>query len=207
MPEKNYELITREVQLRAESVDVDKREIRGIAVPFEKDANIAGAYIERFAKGAVQDSDSALLYWRHADPIGAIKAAQDTDEGWEIIARISETQQGNDALTLARDGVVVQLSVGFEQGGEYEVEDREDDLPVITRTRVRVREVSLVPFGAYGANATISEVRAASSVPLTERSEMTDAKTNDADILEIRETVEDIQRRIEAGLTSVRKSQ
>ncbi|MBZ4485993.1 HK97 family phage prohead protease [Microbacterium sp. cx-55] len=203
MPEnKNFELLTREVQLRAESVDIDKREIRGIAVPFQKDANIAGAYIERFAKGAVQDSDSALLYWRHADPIGAIKSAQDTADGWEIVARVSETAQGNDALTLARDGVVVQLSVGFEPGGEYEVEEREDDLPVITRTKVRVREVSLVPFGAYGANATISEVRAASSVTPNERtSEMPEANKNDADILEIRETVEDIQRRIEAGLS------
>lgn len=196
MPELNYELEQRAYEFRAQTVDAEKREIRGIAVPYNQEANIAGYYIERFAPGAIQDSDNALFYWRHSEPIGKLISAQDTSDGWEIVARISETTLGNDALTLARDGVVVQLSVGFEPGGDFEVEEREDDLPVITRTKVRVREVSQVPFGAYDTGATISEVRAASSVSQNkEGQKMTDENRNDADILELRESVDELDRK------------
>ncbi|APF33383.1 HK97 family phage prohead protease [Microbacterium paludicola] len=194
MPE-NYELETREFILRAEKVDTEQRIIRGVAVPYEVETNIGGEYVERFAKGAVQDSEDSLLYWRHADPIGKLTSSSDSEAGWEIEARVSETTQGNDALVLARDGVVVQLSVGFERDNEYEVEEREDGTTLITRTKVRVREVSLVPRGAYGENATISEVRAASdSNNNTKEVEMTD--NNSADLLEVRETVEELERKI-----------
>lgn len=197
MPTNNFhELITREFEFRAQTVDAEKREIRGIAVPYGTDANIAGHYIERFAPGAVQDSEDALFYWRHQEPIGKLISSKHTDAGWEIAARVSETTLGNDALTLARDGVVVQLSVGFEPGGEYDVEERANDIPIITRTKVRVREVSQVPFGAYAENATISEVRAASSVNQEKRGQaMTDENKNDADIITIREAIEELDRK------------
>lgn len=196
MPD-NFELETRSYEFRAQTVDTEKREIRGTAVPYGKDANIGGSYVERFAPGAVQDSDDALFYWRHSEPIGKVTSAEHTKEGWEIVARVSETTLGNDALTLARDGVVVQLSVGFEPGGEYDVEERENDIPIITRTKVRVREVSQVPFGAYDSGATISEVRAASSANQNkEGQEMTDENKNDADILEIRESIEELDRKV-----------
>lgn len=196
MTDNKYELITRSYEFRSEDVDTDKREIRGIAVPFNKDAQIGNAYIERFAPGAVQDSEGALYFWRHSEPVGRIISARDTEAGWEIVARVSETTLGNDALTLARDGVVKELSVGFEPGGEYEIEERENDIPIVTRTKVRVREVSQVPFGAYSDGATISEVRAASSVSKTNKEGqiMTD-ETKGADLIEIREAIEDLDRK------------
>ncbi|MGG7466040.1 HK97 family phage prohead protease [Plantibacter sp. YIM 135347] len=188
MPE-NLELETREFIFRAASIDTDRREIVGTAVPYNQDANIGGWYIERFAPGAVQDSSDARLFWRHRDPIGLLSADESTDGGWEIRARISKTTLGNDALILASDGVVGHLSVGFEPGGEYEVEERENEVPVITRTKVRVREVSLVPFPAY-EGAQVTEVREAAPTPPKENNPMPETE----DLLEIRETVEDLQR-------------
>lgn len=195
-----YELETREFTFRAETIDADKREISGIAVPFDHDANIGGWFIERFAPGAVQESDDALLFWRHFDPIGRLTESGDTDSGWKITARVSETALGNDALTLARDGVVAQLSVGFEPGGDYEVEERENDIPIITRTRVRVREVSLVPFGAYGDGATITEVRQRPNPPQKEHNMATAVET--PDLTEVRESIEELEQRMSVFASS-----
>lgn len=189
-----FDLERREFVFRAESVDTERREVTGIAVPFNADANIADFYVERFAPGSVQDSESALLFWRHTDPIGRLNTAGDTKDGWKITARVSATTLGNDALTLARDGVVTQMSVGFEPGGDYEVEERDDDLPIITRTRVKVREVSLVPFGAYGDGAAVTEVRQRPN-PTQKESTMPDTATAPGDLVEVRESIEDLERR------------
>lgn len=182
----------REFLFRAEAIDAEKREITGIAVPFDTDANIGGYYVERFAPGSVQDSSDALLFWRHSDPIGKLTEDADEAAGWKITARVSETSLGTDALTLARDGVVTQLSVGFEAGGEYEVTERADEIPIITRTRVRVREVSLVPFGAYADAAQITEVRE-NPTQRKETAPMTVVAPED--LTEVRESIETLERR------------
>ncbi|AQX81485.1 hypothetical protein BWO91_17310 [Plantibacter flavus] len=195
----NLELETREFIFRAKSIDAERREIVGTAVPYGQDANIGGWFIERFADGAVQESSDARLFWRHRDPIGLLTHDENAEGGWEIRARISETTLGNDALVLARDGVVAHLSVGFEPGSEYTVEEREGEVPIITRTKVRVREVSLVPFPAY-EGAQVTEVRHASPT-LKENRPMGNeapAATEALEIRELRETVEDIQRTVNA---------
>ncbi len=194
-----YELETRQFEFRARTVDVERREIVGTAVPFNQDANIGNWIIERFAPGSVQDSENALLFWRHSEPIGRLTASEDSEAGWEIVARVSETTLGNDALILARDGVVVQLSVGFEPGGDYTVEERDNDIPIVTRTRVRVREVSLVPFGAYGDGATVTEVR---ERPQPKENRMTeqvlDAAALTLEVRELRDAIEEYERRMAA---------
>lgn len=201
---ENVELETREFIFRAESVDTEKREIRGTAVPFNSDANIGDYYVERFAPGAVQDSEGALLYWRHSEPIGKLTASGDSEDGWDITARVSETTLGNDALTLARDGVVTQLSVGFERGGEYTTEERDGDIPIITRTKVKVREVSLVPFGAYADKAKVHEVREdRPSIPKKEVG-MSDQITP-ADLAEVRAIAEETERKLSVLSTQDRE--
>jgi HK97 family phage prohead protease len=196
-----YELETRQFEFRARSVDRAKREIVGTAVPFNQDANIGNWIIERFAPGSVQDSEGALLFWRHQEPIGRLTGAEDSATGWEIVARVSETSLGNDALTLAEDGVVTELSVGFEPGGDYTVEERDSDIPIVTRTRVRVREVSLVPFGAYGDGAKVTEVRERTQ-PKENRMTDTDTALDNAaltlEVRELRDAIEEYERRMAA---------
>jgi len=160
------------------------REFEGIAVPFGQVANVGG-YKESFARGSV-DAEGAILYWRHEEPIGVITSGENMEDGFHIKARISETSLGNDAYTLLRDGVVNKLSVGFEP-----IEHREEK-GVTVRTKVRVREVSLVPFPAY-AGAEIQEVR---SEP-EEEYVMTDVITN-ADLENVRESVEVLERKFSA---------
>ncbi|MBF4613269.1 HK97 family phage prohead protease [Curtobacterium sp. VKM Ac-1376] len=177
-------------ELHVREVDSDARTFTGIAVPYDQQVPINdwfGTYNETFARGSVQDSDDALLYWRHSDPIGRITSHRDTDGGWEVTARISETPLGDEAYTLLRDGVVTSMSVGF-QSVSYEVDDESGD---ITRTAVRVREVSLVPMPAYDG-ATVTDVR--------HRQPISNDHTPQGDPVD----TEEFQRRLDAALTQER---
>lgn len=185
------ELEYREFEIR--EVNAERREISGIAVPWGQVAKI-GSYSESFERGAVQDSDDALLFWRHMEPIGKIVKAKDTDEGWAITARISETERGNEAYTLARDGVVKKFSIGFEPK-EHRDEVAEDGSVTRVRTKVRVGEVSLVPFPAY-EGADVSQVREAEKKK-EGVSAMETATVTVADLTEVRQSIEDLSRRFD----------
>ncbi|QTX04116.1 HK97 family phage prohead protease [Agromyces archimandritae] len=162
---------TRELAIR--STDTDRREITGIAVPWGQRADIGGWFTEEFERGSIQDSDGALYFYGHREPIGRIIAYRDTDEGWEITAVVSNTRAGDDALTLARDGVLTRHSVGF-RFDQYQV-DESGDIPHITHTRAKVHEVSLVPFPAYDG-AVVTDVRHAHQ-PTTKETPMDPEET------------------------------
>lgn len=185
----------RSFQVRA--ADPEARTFTGIAVPWDSPADIAGIYTERIERGAVEipASGKVKLYWRHSEPIGLLTKYEDTDAGWSIEARISQTPRGDEAYTLLRDGVVDELSIGF-----VPLEHREDDeTGDITRTRIEVRETSLVPFGAYGQDALVTDVRSetsASATPIERKSEMTDTNTA-AEVVELRGAVEELERSIQ----------
>jgi HK97 family phage prohead protease len=179
------------------SVDSETRTFEGVAVPYGKPADIAGVYKETFERGAVElpPSGKTMLYWRHSEPIGLITKADDREGGYHITARISETPRGDEAYTLLRDGVVDQLSVGFEPV-EHRMDDETGD---ITRTKVLLHEVSLVPMGAYGTDATVTDVReATTNTTNTERGDMPENETvTTADLTRVRESVEDMERRLQ----------
>lgn len=200
MPER-FELETRQFFLRAEEVDVERGIIRGVGVPYETPVRIrdwAGEYEEQFARGSVED-DGALAFWRHDEPIGVVTEATEADAGRAVVLQISDTTLGRDALTLARDlqraGRPLQLSVGFVPGGDHTVEERENDVPLVTRTRVIAREYSLVPFGAYGEGASVTEVRERPANPIKEN-RMTDT-TEATELAELRARYEELERTVE----------
>lgn len=145
-------------QFEIRSLDADTGVVEGIAVPWGERANL-GWFTEEFERGAVQDSDSAQLWYRHADPIGLLTDTKDEDAGWWIRAKISSTTLGEDVKTLARDGVIKHFSVGFESI-EYSIREdvNEDGRAHIVQRQVRVREVSLVPLPAY-EGAAVQNVR------------------------------------------------
>lgn len=192
------QLHVREMHVRA--VNTDERTVTGIAVPYDEPTEIrdwSGTYTEQFARGAVQDSDDALLYWRHAEPIGRIVSHRDTDAGWEITARISETPRGDEAYTLLRDGVVRSMSVGFRPiTTEVDAETGN-----VTRTAVQVPEVSLVPMPAY-AGADVLDVRHRPAPPAPDQNRgephMTENVLTRADLeaheTAVRQQIEDLQR-------------
>lgn len=191
-------LETRSFTVRA--AEGAERTFTGVAVPWDAAADIAGIFTERFERGSVSlpASGKVLLYWRHSEPIGVVVDATDTDAGWEISARISKTARGDEAYELLRDGVVEELSIGF-----LPLEHRTDDeTGEVTRTRVEAREVSLVPFGAYGVDAVVTDVRHAAAetdaAPAAERSDTMTDTIPAAEVTELRAAIEDLGRAVES---------
>jgi hypothetical protein len=189
------EIETREFEVRA---DIEERTVTGIAVPYGQDANIGGAYVERFVRGAIDSIDDVKLFYGHEEPIGKVVEGRDTDNGFEIVAKVSQTARGEEVLTLMRDGVLNKFSVGF-----IPVESERDG-QTITRTKVALKEVSVVPFPAY-SGATITEVREEQETPepnepLIEQESET-MENIELDVRTALDEVAELRRVVEAGMT------
>lgn len=187
------ELEHREFQVRLAQPDdaqAEERTFVGIAVPWGQVANIAGIYDEVIERGAVVESDDAKVFWQHREPIGKITEHRDVEEGWEITGTLSRTPRGDEAYTLLKDGVLDRLSIGFEPI-EHRDHTREDGSISRTRTKVRVREVSVVTFPAY-EGAGVTQVRETAN---KEETPMSDTLTR-ADLDEVRTSIEDMDREL-----------
>lgn len=191
------EMETREFEVRA---DLEERTITGLAVPYGQDANIGGQYTERFVPGAISDVTDVKLFYGHEEPIGKVLSGRDTDAGYEITAKVSDTARGNEVMTLMRDGVLNKFSVGFVPL------ESEREGSTVTRTKVTLKEVSVVPFPAF-AGANITEVRedggtpAETSEPQPEEQDNSMPENIELDVRAVQDEVAEIRRLVEAGQT------
>lgn len=177
---------------RDATTGADTGTFTGIAVPWDDQIDLYGDgyWLEEVARGAVQDSADAKVYWRHGEIIGHVTAGRDAEAGWEIDGLIADTRTGRDAYALLKAGSLDKLSIGFIP---LEWTRREDGS--IVYTKIRVLEVSLVPHPAYAA-ATITEVR---STPTTKGTPLDNDTTHpDATVENMRATIEDMERRMAA---------
>lgn len=188
---------TREMEFRV--TDKDKREVTGIAVPYDTMNNG-----EMFARDSVTLDPEAKLMWQHdqREPIGRITEGRHTEAGFEIRAVISETQRGLDAITLLDDGVINKFSVGFVMR-----DSKMDDQRNRIVTDAFVREVSLVSFPWY-SDAIVTEVRDNDTDPETPDSAIPQEETmepttpTDSDLAEVRESIQMLEREV-ASITKV----
>jgi HK97 family phage prohead protease len=182
------------LEVRAE--DEEQRIISGIGVPWDEDAKV-GSLVESFERGSVDDTGAlTLLLHDQKEVLGRVIHAEDTDRGRFIRARIAKTPRGDEVLALAREGLL-SWSIGFVPG---EAKKRADG--AVVRTRVRAKEYSLVPFGAY-AGAQVTSVRSEppAQVRATNQeeggSDMETDTVTPADLVEVRAALEDLERRFE----------
>lgn len=183
------DLETREFDIRA--VNTEERTVAGLAVPYEVEA-----HGERIARNAVEPADNVMLFWRHEEPIGRIVEHKQTEAGWEIKAKISETPRGEEAYTLVKDGVINKFSIGF-----HPVEHHRDESGVRVVTKANVVEVSLVPEPWYNT-ANLTEVREIAPEETEETmQENTPAVTLD-DLAEVRELAETVERQLAQIVTT-----
>lgn len=132
-----------------------ERTFRGMASVYSTIANEGSWQPTKFVQGAFAKSlaermDRIRVLWQHDPhcPIGKPTYMADTDEGLEIEARLSDVMHGNEALTLLRDKVVDELSVGFTPV-KWSMEERGDGkIPLRVVTEATLYEVSLVTFAA-----------------------------------------------------------
>lgn len=186
------EMETRSFEVR---LDAETREVTGLAVPYGSTADIGGVYREAFAPGAIRSVEDVKLFWQHSEPIGKILEGRDTEAGFEIRAKISDTPRGNEAYTLLKDNVINKFSVGF-----MPVESTRDG-DLVTRTLVDLKEVSLVSFPAF-AGASVAEVREESTVAEVVADSIRTKETNmsenmELDVRAVQDEVAEIRRELE----------
>jgi HK97 family phage prohead protease len=76
-----------------------------------------------FTKTIQENSQRVKVCWNHDwyEPIGRPIKMEEDNHGLFVKSKISSTQRGKDTLTLLRDGVVTELSIGFQtMKDEYE---------------------------------------------------------------------------------------
>jgi HK97 family phage prohead protease len=157
-----YRSFSPDVEVRSSG---DGRTLSGIAVPYNSPQQIDATLTEQFAPGAF----NAVIRAAHrvpfardhialgGDPIGIIKVLRDDTKGLYFEARVSETQLGNDTLTLIRDGVLDEVSIAFREKQNRRLADG-----TVERVTADLRELAVVLSGAYGRKALISSVRSQS---------------------------------------------
>ncbi|MBT2271405.1 HK97 family phage prohead protease [Rhodococcus cerastii] len=154
---------------RATSTDLsirsDGRTVHGIAVPFNSPTDIRdfeGEYEESFKFGAftrtIAERGSRVKFLAHHDsramPLGRATLLREDPAGLYAEFRVSETQAGDEALELIRDGALDGFSIGFRAIRETWSRSRD----VRTITEAALLEVSAVNFPAYDP-ARIAGVR------------------------------------------------
>ena len=197
------EIETRQIEMRLD--DDAEGTIRGIAVPYGQTADI-GTYQEQFAPGAIRSVEDVKLFYGHQHddlPIGKVIEGRDTEEGFEIVAKLTKgVQRADETLALMRDGVLNKFSIGFKP-----VEQTREG-KVITRTLVELFELSVVPWPAF-AGAGITQVREEQE-PAEAETEPTDdiqesesslSENTELDVRAIQDELVEVRRLVEAGIT------
>lgn len=141
-------------------------EFTGRAVPYGRPVELMPGLREVFLPGAftaqMKDPGRVKVAYRHGEIIGRAVDLEERDDGLWMRGRISDDAdlpEARKALAQLRGGLVDELSVGFQsvKGGTVITED--DQGTLWEHRRAALREVSVVPWGAYGRNARVTAVR------------------------------------------------
>jgi HK97 family phage prohead protease len=133
------------------------RSISGVAVTYDETATVSDGTQVRFLQGSlpVTGRDPKLYMQHDANQIvGKVVERVDTAQGMMFTAKISATRLGDEALTLANDGVIDAVSVGVTP-----TKFSYDEEGVMIVESASWSELSLVSEGAF-SGAIITDVAA-----------------------------------------------
>ena len=147
------------------------RSISGVAVTYDETATVLDGTKVRFLQGSLPVTGrDPKIYMQHDSTqiLGKVVERVDTPQGMMFTAKISATRLGDEALTLANDGVIDAVSVGVTP-----TKFSYDEEGVMIVEAATWQELSLVSEGAF-SGAVITEVAAsapdevAEGIPETE---------------------------------------
>ena len=151
-------LIAGDFTLDAAKGDAPRRTISGTAVPYNVPATVSDGTAVIFRPGSLPVEGKAprlFMYHDASMPVGVVTERVDTEQGMMFSAKISATALGNDALVMAMDGTIDQVSVGVNP-----VKFSYDEAGTMIIEEASWQELSLVPIGAFGDMANIVSVAA-----------------------------------------------
>lgn len=148
------------IEMRAFEEDGNRR-IIGLAIPYNQETVIAGAFREMIRSGAcsktLQESDQHA-YWNHDNNCvlgrrgaGTLKL-EETAEGVRFEIILPNTEDGNRAYELIKRGDVTGCSFGFQYvPGKFtrHVPKSSGELPLIEIHEMKLFEISLTSRAAY----------------------------------------------------------
>jgi HK97 family phage prohead protease len=133
------------------------RSISGVAVTYDETATVLDGTKVRFLQGSLPVTGrDPKIYMQHDSTqiLGKVVERVDTPQGMMFTAKISATRLGDEALTLANDGVIDAVSVGVTP-----TKFSYDEEGVMIVEAATWQELSLVSEGAF-SGAVITEVAA-----------------------------------------------
>jgi len=152
-------LISTDLTMDASAIEgVPSRTVSGVAVPYGVAATVSDGTKVIFEAGSLPtDGKAPKLYLNHSSEqaVGLVSERVDTPEGMMFSARISKTALGEEALTLALDGVIDSVSVGVNPT-KFKMQD---DGTMLVQAADWI-ELSLVTGRPAFAGAVITEVAA-----------------------------------------------
>jgi HK97 family phage prohead protease len=148
------------IDVEAAAGETPTRTISGIAAPYNVSATVSDGTAVQFAPGSLPlDGKAPKLFMYHdsSQPVGLVTSRTETPEGMLFTAKIADTPAGNEALQLAKEGVLDNVSVGVD----VVTSSRAEDGTMIITSAIW-RELSLVPIPAF-SGATITDVAASAN--------------------------------------------
>ncbi|NBT33244.1 MAG: hypothetical protein EBT13_15465, partial [Rhodobacteraceae bacterium] len=105
-----------------------RREISGLAAPYQVTATVADGSAVMFAPGSLPvDGKAPKLFMYHdaSQPVGLVTDRMEAPDGSGMMftAKIAATAAGDEALQLAKEGVLDSVSVGVNVVDSYTMED------------------------------------------------------------------------------------
>ena len=140
-------MLYKSVKIAEIKANVEKGIIEGYASHFDnKDSH--GDIIQKgaFAKTIKEGSGRVKVLWQHNtyEPIGKPLAMSEDTKGLFTSSKISETDVGKKALILARDGVLNEMSIGYDTIKEDFDKKRNANL----LKEIKLYEISAVTFAS-----------------------------------------------------------
>lgn len=156
--------VTPELEILSRAKGGDGRTIYGILVPYNVRQRITPDLVEQFRMGAAAHQVSQprrMKFAREHLKFGGTligRAAELDEQSVGLIGhlRAAKTPAGDEAVELAREGALDELSVGFRAVRSRRLPDG-----TVERVRADFLETALVLSGAYGQGARVLGVRSA----------------------------------------------
>ena len=108
-------LIASQVSIDAAAGETGRREITGVAVPYDVPAVVSDGTSVIFKPGSLPvDGKAPRLFMYHdaSMPVGIVTERVDSQEGMLFTAKISASTDGQNALIMLQEKVIDQVSVG-----------------------------------------------------------------------------------------------
>lgn len=177
------------------SVDIERRTITGLAVPYGKTARHQGS-LYSFSRGTIRFGDPSrvklLLNHDRERAVGHAVKLEDTDAGLMATFKVARGDRGDEALIMAEDRVWDGLSAGFTAAARFVERDG-----VFHAADAPLFEISLTPVPAYDD----ARVHAVAAMADTEGNiTMTESTVKPANATEQTTTTSSIENQVEAAL-------